>query len=183
IWYHVAGTYDGSIMRLYLNGELVGSHEVSGISWGWNQVDLSHAGEALDGLLDEVAIYNRTLSAEEINAIYEAGSSGKAGKVWREPVAQSKNYIQNLPNDAFKDNAEERKNILSNKFDNVFKKIDAGQYRAARHKLQYDIGQKCDGEEGDPKTIVWITDPTAQEDLRVLIDELIAYCDSPMPFG
>ncbi|MHA2074159.1 MAG: LamG domain-containing protein [Candidatus Hodarchaeales archaeon] len=182
-WQHVAGTYDGSVMRLYHDGMPIGSQEVTGTTFSLNWLEFSSEGAPIDGFLDEVAIYNRALSAEEINAIYEAGSSGKAGKVWREPVAQSKKYIQNLPNDAFKDNAEERKNILSNKFDNVFAKIDAGLYRAARYKLQYDIRQKCDGEDGDPKTIVWITDPTAQEDLSLLIDELIAFCDSPKPFG
>ena len=30
VWYHVVGTYDGSHMRLYRNGELVGTHEVTG---------------------------------------------------------------------------------------------------------------------------------------------------------
>ena len=33
------------------------------------------------GLLDEVAIYNRALSVDEIAAIYQAGSAGKCGKL------------------------------------------------------------------------------------------------------
>jgi hypothetical protein len=170
-------------MLLYLNGELIGSHNVIGIPWGWSQVDLSHPGEALDGLLDEVTIYNRALSAEEISAIYEAGSSGKAGKAEKAGfiVTQSNIYIQNLSNDAFKDNAILRKESFSLKFDSVLAQIDAGEYQAARNKLQNDISQKCDGEEGDPKTRDWITDPRAQQDLIVMIDvssELLC-CDIP----
>jgi hypothetical protein len=30
------------------------------------------------GLIDEVSIYNRALAADEIKAIYDAGSAGKA---------------------------------------------------------------------------------------------------------
>ncbi|MHA2142931.1 MAG: LamG domain-containing protein [Candidatus Thorarchaeota archaeon] len=77
VWHHVAGTYDGSEMRLYLDGEFLGSHEVSGTVFNWPGVHLSWWGEALDGLIDEVGIYNRALSPEEINAIYNAGSYGK----------------------------------------------------------------------------------------------------------
>ncbi|MFX1580058.1 MAG: LamG domain-containing protein [Promethearchaeota archaeon] len=77
VWHHVAGTYDGSVMRLYLDGEFLDSHQVSGTvfsSWG---VYLSWPNEPLDGLLDEIGIYNHALSAEEIYAIYNAGAYGK----------------------------------------------------------------------------------------------------------
>jgi hypothetical protein len=77
VWHHVAGTYDGNEMRLYLDGEFLASHQVSGTvfnSWG---VYLSWPNEPLDGLLDEVGVYSRALSAEEIYAIYNAGASGK----------------------------------------------------------------------------------------------------------
>jgi hypothetical protein len=177
-WYHVAGTYDGSTMRLYLNGEFLDSHDVSGTLLCWNGVHLSWWNEPLDGLLDEVAIYNRALSAEEIYAIYEAGSSGKAGKVWREPVAQSKNYIQNLPNNAFKNNDEERKTEFLDKFDEVIAKIEASDYQAAIDKLQNDIRAKCDGSLGGNPKNDWITDPTAQQELCAMIDEIISYLET-----
>ncbi|MHA2143289.1 MAG: LamG domain-containing protein [Candidatus Thorarchaeota archaeon] len=77
VWYHVAGTYDGSVMRLYLNGELKGSHAVPGTTFSLNWLELSTEGEPLEGLLDEVTIYNRALDGIEIQAIYDAGSDGK----------------------------------------------------------------------------------------------------------
>ncbi|MFW9835028.1 MAG: LamG-like jellyroll fold domain-containing protein [Candidatus Thorarchaeota archaeon] len=77
IWYHVAGTYDGSIMKLYLDGELVGEREEVGTLFDASGVELSWHNEPLDGLLDEVTIYNRALDESEIQAIYNAGSDGK----------------------------------------------------------------------------------------------------------
>ena len=68
-WYHVAGTYDGSTMRLYLNGteQDTESPSVTTVIAG-DGVVLSHSGvsEALDGLLDDVRVYNRALSETEI---------------------------------------------------------------------------------------------------------------------
>jgi hypothetical protein len=76
VFHHVAGTYDGSVMRLYLDGVEVGNLAVSGTVGVGNGVVFSGS-ETLDGLLDEVEIYNRALSASEIQAIFNAGSAGK----------------------------------------------------------------------------------------------------------
>ncbi len=78
VYFHVAGTYDGKIMRLYLNGVEVGNLQVGGLVSDGDEVGLSNpGGETLDGLLDEVSIYNRALDALEIRAIYLSGSLGK----------------------------------------------------------------------------------------------------------
>ena len=69
-WTHVAATYDGSQLRLYLNGALVastavtGSYQVNGNPlWiGGNAV----YGEHFQGKLDELRIYNRALTQAEI---------------------------------------------------------------------------------------------------------------------
>jgi parallel beta-helix repeat protein len=70
VFHHVAGTYDGSVMRLYLDGAEVGSLVVSGTVEVGVGVVFSSADESLDGLLDEVEIYNCDLSASQIEAIY-----------------------------------------------------------------------------------------------------------------
>lgn len=75
-FHHIAGTYDGSFMRLYLDGEEVGSLNISGTVGDGEGVVLGN-GEPFFGLLDEVEIYNRALYASEIQAIYDAGSEGK----------------------------------------------------------------------------------------------------------
>ena len=78
-FHHVAGTYDGDSMRLYLDGVLMGSREFSGTvaqdGGGW--VYLGGASDGIEGMIDELAFYDRALSSEEIVAIFDAGSMGK----------------------------------------------------------------------------------------------------------
>jgi hypothetical protein len=70
VWTHLAATYDGTMLRLYVNGTLVrsasfpGAVVVSGdvLRIGGNSV----WGEYFSGSIDEVRIYNRALSAAEI---------------------------------------------------------------------------------------------------------------------
>ncbi|MDB6015981.1 MAG: Peptidase BlaR1 [Pedosphaera sp.] len=81
-WYHVAMTYDGKIMKLYVNGNVDGSMPASGpITVTANPLLIGgdgFGGWDFAGLVDELSLYNRALSAEEIQSIYEAGSAGKS---------------------------------------------------------------------------------------------------------
>ena len=79
VFYHVAGTYNGSVMRLFLDGVEVGNLAISGIVGPAPGVGLNSVAETLDGLLDEVSIYDRALTAAEIQAIFAADSAGKCG--------------------------------------------------------------------------------------------------------
>lgn len=74
-WVHLAGTYDGSHIRLYVNGAEVNSQAVSGpLVTETNPVILSGNGnggpsvvsEFVPGQLDEVMLYRRALGADEI---------------------------------------------------------------------------------------------------------------------
>jgi hypothetical protein len=84
-WVHVATTYNSGegIVRLYFNGVEDASLAVgSGRLIDASLTDLligahSFGIENFAGLIDEVSIYNRALSAEEIAAIFDAGSAGK----------------------------------------------------------------------------------------------------------
>jgi hypothetical protein len=77
IFYHIAGTYDGNTMKLYMNGTMVNSVSIKG-EVAPTEGGLVFSGEeALDGLLDEMTLYNRALSQPEIQAIYQAGAAGK----------------------------------------------------------------------------------------------------------
>jgi hypothetical protein len=84
-WTHFAGTYDGSNIRMYVNGVCesqtpcnysafpgTGDLLIGAASAGGGQVISPFA-----GLIDEPSVYNRALSAAEIQAIYNAGSAGK----------------------------------------------------------------------------------------------------------
>jgi hypothetical protein len=77
VFHHVACTYDGSTMRLYMDGGLVGDLFVGLPSASSDGVWINSGGECLDGLIDEVSIYNRALSDEEILEIYNAAGAGK----------------------------------------------------------------------------------------------------------
>ena len=69
-WTHVAMTYNGAQMRLYVNGVLVGQRAQTGsIQTNNGQLRIGGSaafGEFFQGMIDEVRIYNRALSATEI---------------------------------------------------------------------------------------------------------------------
>lgn len=77
VWYHVAATYDGNLMRAYLDGAEMGSAAIAGVVLHVNHIFFSSSGEALDGMLDEITLYDRALMGTEILEIYLAGSTGK----------------------------------------------------------------------------------------------------------
>ncbi len=85
-WYHLVGTYDGTAIKLYVDGALIGSRAASGAVADYGRPLLIGgfanfvAPASLDftpGMIDEVALFDRALSASEIQAIYNAGSAGK----------------------------------------------------------------------------------------------------------
>lgn len=86
-WHLVALTRSGSTITLYVDGSAVGSTSYSpAIDLNSN---LSYIGAGLiggtteffwDGLIDEVEIFNRALSPQEIQDLFNAGSAGKCKK-------------------------------------------------------------------------------------------------------
>jgi len=79
-WYQVVETYDGKYVRFYINGVLSRKKPRTGIV-RTNTNDLAigrHGGDAdqggddffFSGLIDEVSIYNRALTADEITTLY-----------------------------------------------------------------------------------------------------------------
>ena len=71
VWTHVAATYDGSLMRIYINGQLLNSASASGTilsSVGDLWLGRAPWGEGFSGRLDEVRVYNRALTAAEVAA-------------------------------------------------------------------------------------------------------------------
>ncbi|WP_216691005.1 LamG-like jellyroll fold domain-containing protein [Hymenobacter siberiensis] len=70
-WHHVAGTYDGTTLRLYVDGVQQSSRAASGaISTGNNQVDIgTRTGDFFwNGSLDELRIYNTALTVAQVRA-------------------------------------------------------------------------------------------------------------------
>jgi Concanavalin A-like lectin/glucanases superfamily len=89
-WHHTAGVFDGATLRheLYIDGAVVNntpptynSIDVSTVAvwFGGGAGDSSTAPNTafFDGLLDEITIYDRALSAAEIQGIFLADGAGK----------------------------------------------------------------------------------------------------------
>jgi hypothetical protein len=82
-WYHVAGVRGTNFLQIYVNGQLETQVPVNfPQDYGNYPLYFGSSGQPywdrkFNGLLDEVSLYNRALSADEIAAIYNAGSDGK----------------------------------------------------------------------------------------------------------
>lgn len=80
-WTHVAATYDGADIRLYVDGVEVATTPKTGridsdptmqAALGNQPLDVSGGSRPFDGLLDEVRIYDRALTSAEIEVIFGA---------------------------------------------------------------------------------------------------------------
>jgi sugar lactone lactonase YvrE len=89
-WHHVAGTYDGAKLELYVDGVAIGNAQAASgailpmltnsfvaIGSDDGRTYCGCTGRYFRGLIDEASIYSRALPAGEIAAIYSAGSAGK----------------------------------------------------------------------------------------------------------
>jgi hypothetical protein len=76
-WYHIAFTYrDGDGLRLYVNGEQVGYANQTGFIQRSTQPVYIGWFDYFRGMLDEVQIYSRHLSAEQILQDYQQSREG-----------------------------------------------------------------------------------------------------------
>ena len=75
VWTHLAFTYDGATLRIFVNGEEVNEGEAPSTALASNGSLLIGCapGEYFHGLIDEIRIYNRALNAGEIAADGGAG--------------------------------------------------------------------------------------------------------------
>jgi hypothetical protein len=81
-WMHAVGTYDGTVLKLFVNGELVSSADstfsaggASNLTIGMHSFDIgiSEYNGWFYGSIDEVAVYSRALPANEVLAHYQSG--------------------------------------------------------------------------------------------------------------
>jgi hypothetical protein len=100
---HVAGTWDGTNLSVYINAALDASFapgKAPGASAcpfyiGGFQNACGYTGQFFNGIVDEPSLYNRALTASEIHALFAAGSAGKcppaAAAITAGPASQSVN--------------------------------------------------------------------------------------------
>lgn len=79
-WHHIAVSSTTDSISVYIDGVLDGTTTRSTISTSLNPLRIgfttNYGGTPFNGLLDEVKLFNRALTAEEIMAIYNAGGMG-----------------------------------------------------------------------------------------------------------
>lgn len=78
-WYHFVGTYDGATIKIYKDGNLVGSTSVTG-NLAVNDVSAKigtwqGTNYNFNGQIDEVRIYNYALTQEQIKLLYNENSA------------------------------------------------------------------------------------------------------------
>lgn len=85
-FHHIAGVFTGTELQLYVDGDLEAAQGFGGsvpvndvpiLIGGYNPALSDGLTGTLDGLVDEVDVFDRALSETEIQAIYNAGSAGK----------------------------------------------------------------------------------------------------------
>ncbi len=88
-WYHVAMTYDGTALKLYVNGSQDASIPATGTISANTQpfrigggAPPDHAQYFFNGLVDEVQLHNRALPASVIQEIYNKGVFGQCKTRW-----------------------------------------------------------------------------------------------------
>lgn len=103
-WQHVAGTHDGSEMKIYINGEEVGQLaakrkifvDKEGMSIGAGSFG-KEAAARFTGIIDEVALYNRALSEGELKKLMETPPglavkpASKLATMWGERKTKGEN--------------------------------------------------------------------------------------------
>ena len=85
VWYHVLWTYDGSELKLYVNSVLENSAALSGDIVDTDRVygiGSNGLGDyLLDGIVDDVRIYDFALTQSQIDQVYQGYSVGKTETV------------------------------------------------------------------------------------------------------
>ncbi|MBW2984913.1 LamG domain-containing protein, partial [Candidatus Woesearchaeota archaeon] len=125
-WHHVAGTFDGTQLKLYFDGELVDCNTTDSAESttctdftttipGYTNFHLTLGNEKggsdfFNGTIDDVMIFNRSLSAAQIKALYEnrtdliAPDETNKGETW---------HVQVTPNDGEADGATLTSNSIT----------------------------------------------------------------------
>ncbi len=116
-WIHVAGTFDGTKLTVYINGQPDGTNEVTApYSPSSYPMRIGHAAFSLDkhrkfnGKIDDVMFWNRTLSARDVLAVYEDQKALKPGPLVAEDIAD---LMKQLGSKRFKARVDAQKQLIS----------------------------------------------------------------------
>ena len=125
VWTYVTITKQGRILSLYKDGDLSEAIDIETTNTaairciGYLYCDGSGSYQKFNGTLDELLIFNRTLSDEEIKAIYNA-QANKFNTTFRELSNGQHNYtVYAVDASGNTNNSEERDFIIADKTEDV----------------------------------------------------------------
>lgn len=87
-------------------------------------------------------------------------------------------YIQDLPDGSFVNNADQKKNALSNMIDALHHMVNVEDYTGAIQYVHHNFLPKVDGFMGGNANNDWIKDPQAQEKLTQILNDIFEYLAS-----
>ncbi len=98
VWHHAALTYDGTTMKIYLDGNLDGELAI-GQETAWNTIQHFGLGTAMDsnglaegflhGMMDETRIWNRARTVDEIRASMKKEIATETGLIARWAMSEA----------------------------------------------------------------------------------------------
>jgi hypothetical protein len=97
-WHHCAATFDGHMMRVYLDGKEIGSLERKGIVRTGDKADgcigSTNGGECFQGAIDELRIASQALSAQQIERLFRHGLQAQAAAAARVDESLGTVYVK-----------------------------------------------------------------------------------------
>ncbi len=76
-WYHLVLTYSGTTARMYLNGvQQAPANYGTAIANSTHDIFIGSSSFPFSGMIDDVRMYNRALSAREVISLYNQGAAG-----------------------------------------------------------------------------------------------------------
>jgi hypothetical protein len=134
-WWYVTMVHDGTNDLIYVNGQLVNSNPVAtklnstarSLGMGNNPIE---GGQYFQGALDEVKIYNKSLTAAEILHLFNAGTTGTNDNLHAELFQMVKDVFPNPATELLwvKHTFDGQQSLLVRAFDLQGRQIDAKQF-------------------------------------------------------
>ncbi|PIN88978.1 hypothetical protein COU60_04865, partial [Candidatus Pacearchaeota archaeon CG10_big_fil_rev_8_21_14_0_10_34_76] len=105
-WHHYAFTYDGSEMRAFVDGVVIGNDSANGTvkdetydSWAYRVGSAGLGGyDPLNGSIDELKMYDRALSDGEIDIIFRNGGGAPIGDLNYSPENEESSWARLMSN-------------------------------------------------------------------------------------
>ena len=142
-WTFLAGTFDGTTWRLYVNGLLktTAGGNLGPINAAPLEIGGSGSCATFGGLIDEVEIFNRALSGQEIQAIFNAGSAGKC-KTPQQAIQAIINAVNSLFSQGVLNSGQD--NSLVKELQQAINLMNAGKNAGAIENLNLFISEVND---------------------------------------